>query len=104
MSDLTLEPVSKPFSTQFTPPGSKSLTNRALVLAALAAGPCRLSNCLFADDTNVMIDSLKRLGFSMNVSEANNEITVEGKGGKILGKEAELICGIWGQTDGVSVV
>ena len=98
MSDLTLEPVTKPFSTQFTPPGSKSLTNRALVLAALAEGRCTLSNCLFADDTNVMIDSLKRLGFSLNVSEANHEITVEGKGGTIPADEAELFCGNSGTT------
>ena len=98
MSDLTLEPVTKPFAAQFTPPGSKSLTNRALVLAALADGTCTLSNCLFADDTHVMIDSLRRLGFSLNVSEADNAIAVEGKGGTIPAAGAELFCGNSGTT------
>jgi 3-phosphoshikimate 1-carboxyvinyltransferase len=98
MSDLTLEPVTESFSTQFTPPGSKSLTNRALVLAVLAEGACTLSNCLFADDTHVMIDSLRRLGFSLNVHEADNEITVEGQGGRIPAEGAELFCGNSGTT------
>jgi 3-phosphoshikimate 1-carboxyvinyltransferase len=98
MSDLTLEPVAEPFATQFTPPGSKSLTNRALVLAALAEGACTLSNCLFADDTHLMIDGLKQLGFSLNVSETNNQIAVEGRGGTILAESAELFCGNSGTT------
>src|SRR5688572_9333250 len=98
MSDLTLEPVSKPFAAKFTPPGSKSLTNRALVLAALADGACTLSNCLFADDTHVMIDSLSRLGFSLNVDEANNAIAVQGWGGTIPAESAELFCGNSGTT------
>ena len=98
MSDLTLEPVTKPFVTQFTPPGSKSLTNRALVLAALADGACTLSNCLFADDTHVMIDSLRRLGFSLNVDETNNAITIEGRGGTIPAEGGELFCGNSGTT------
>jgi 3-phosphoshikimate 1-carboxyvinyltransferase len=98
MSDLTLKPVTGPFAAQFTPPGSKSLTNRALVLAALADGGCTLRNCLLADDTNVMIDSLRRLGFNLNVSEADNAIAVEGTGGRIPAERAELFCGNSGTT------
>ena len=52
-------------AARITPPGSKSLTNRALVLAALATGPCDVSNILFADDTAVMLDGLARLGFRL---------------------------------------
>src|SRR5215210_5626469 len=92
MSDLTLEPVRKPFSAEFTPPGSKSLTNRALVIAALAKGTSRLTNCLFADDTSVMIDSLKRLGFELKIDEVASEIIVEGRGGEIPAASAELYC------------
>ena len=93
MSDVTLQPVARPFSATFTPPGSKSLTNRALVLAALADGTSELTNCLFADDTLVMIDSLQRLGFTLDVDRAANTIRVHGQGGKIPAGEAELFCG-----------
>jgi 3-phosphoshikimate 1-carboxyvinyltransferase len=93
MSDLTLEPVRKPFSAEFTPPGSKSLTNRALAIAALAKGQSTLGNCLFADDTRVMIDSLVRLGFRVDVNEPESLIVVHGNGGEIPNREAELYCG-----------
>ncbi|MFO0907929.1 MAG: hypothetical protein U0794_06125 [Isosphaeraceae bacterium] len=43
-------------------PGSKSLTNRALIVAALAEGSSRLTGTLDSDDTRVMVDSLQRLG------------------------------------------
>src|SRR5688572_30324934 len=49
MDELVVEPITKPFDITFTPPGSKSLTNRAMVLAALTDGPCELRNALFAD-------------------------------------------------------
>jgi len=93
MSDLTLIPVNKPFSTAFTPPGSKSLTNRALVLAAMAKGESELTNCLFADDTTVMLDSLDRLGFKLDIDRAAHRVVVHGGGGAIPSDEAELFCG-----------
>jgi 3-phosphoshikimate 1-carboxyvinyltransferase len=93
MSDITLQPVTRPFSASFTPPGSKSLTNRALVLAALADGTSELGNCLLADDTLVMIDSLRKLGFTLDVDQPAGAIRVHGQGGKIPASEAELFCG-----------
>ena len=51
MPDVTVEPITAPFDVSLTPPGSKSLTNRAMVLAALAGGTSTLSNILLADDT-----------------------------------------------------
>jgi 3-phosphoshikimate 1-carboxyvinyltransferase len=93
MSDVTLQPVHKPFSADFTPPGSKSLTNRALIIAALAGGQSRLSNCLFADDTQVMIDSLQRLGMKLEVDETSSQIRVHGADGKIPNPSADLYCG-----------
>lgn len=81
-----------------TPPGSKSLTNRALVLAALSQGRCELSNVLFADDTRVCLDSLQKLGFDLSVDEANCIVRVEGKGGVIPNQNAELFCGNSGTT------
>ncbi|HEX2973918.1 MAG TPA: hypothetical protein VHP11_16415, partial [Tepidisphaeraceae bacterium] len=93
MSDLTMEPIKKAFTAELTPPGSKSLTNRALVLAAMASGRSEISNCLFADDTHVMIESLGRLGFELEVDRASGVIVVNGAGGKVPAQAAELFCG-----------
>jgi 3-phosphoshikimate 1-carboxyvinyltransferase len=98
MSDVSPPTVTAPFRTTITPPGSKSLTNRALVLAALAAGRCTLRNALFADDTEVMIDCLNRLGFAPQVDRAAQTIVVEGRGGEIPAATAELFCGNSGTT------
>jgi 3-phosphoshikimate 1-carboxyvinyltransferase len=98
MSDVTLEPVSSAFSARVTPPGSKSLTNRALVLAALADGASELSNVLYADDTLVMLDCLSRLGFKLDVDRAGNVVKVQGRAGTIDRGAAELFCGNSGTT------
>src|SRR5688572_25183034 len=98
MSDIVIQPVIAPFTASITPPGSKSLTNRALVLAALADGVSQLSNVLFADDTLVMIESLGRLGFQLRVDRPNHTIFVHGRGGKIDRSSADLFCGNSGTT------
>jgi 3-phosphoshikimate 1-carboxyvinyltransferase len=98
MTDLRIEPFSRPFDVSLTPPGSKSLTNRALVLAALADGDSAISNVLFADDTRVMLDCLRRLGFSIDADEATGVVRVGGKGGAIPASGAELFCGNSGTT------
>jgi 3-phosphoshikimate 1-carboxyvinyltransferase len=98
MPDVTIEPVSRPFTATITPPGSKSLTNRALVLAALADGTSNLSNVLFADDTLVMLDCLARLGFELNVDQDSNRVRVGGLAGRIPSASAELFCGNSGTT------
>ena len=98
MSELVVPTAAGPFRATITPPGSKSLTNRALVLAALAEGRCVLRNCLFADDTEVMIDCLARLGFAPQVDRAAHTITVDGRGGLIPAGGAELSCGNSGTT------
>ena len=99
-SDVTIEPFEKPFDVTVTPPGSKSLTNRALVLAALADGPSTLANVLFADDTVVMLDCLARLGFAVDVDREARSATVHGRGGVIPTTDADvdLFCGNSGTT------
>src|SRR5580765_4097539 len=92
---LEIQPLTKPPNCTITVPGSKSITNRALILAALADGKCTLRGALWADDTEVMVDSLQRLGFEVNVSadpaeECNRTIEVVGRGGEIPAKKAEL--------------
>lgn len=98
MSDLTLTPFAEPFSATLAPPGSKSLTNRALVLAALAEGISDLSNVLFADDTLVMLDCLSRLGFHLVIDRSAHSVRIHGRGGKIDAAEAQLFCGNSGTT------
>ncbi|HEY8748808.1 MAG TPA: 3-phosphoshikimate 1-carboxyvinyltransferase [Tepidisphaeraceae bacterium] len=98
MSDVAVQPFSEPFNTTITPPGSKSLTNRALVLAAIAQGRCTLSNVLFADDTLVMLDCLGRLGMGLEINRAALSVSVSGRGGNIPANQAELFCGNSGTT------
>src|SRR5437868_9710462 len=98
MSDIQVQPVTRPFSATITPPGSKSLTNRALVLAALADGVSDLTNVLFADDTLVMLDCLSRLGFHLHIDRERQAVQVHGRGGAIPATSAELFCGNSGTT------
>ena len=93
MPDVTLDPVRKPFAASIAPPGSKSLTNRALVLAALADGTSTLSNVLFADDTLVMIECLIRLGFDLHVDRQAESVRIRGLAGRVPRDRAELFCG-----------
>src|SRR5712671_3095442 len=78
---LPIPVVSRPFDLTIRPPGSKSLTNRALLLAALATGESRLTHALVgADDTRVMIAALRQLGARIEVS--GTTVTVKGVGGR----------------------
>jgi 3-phosphoshikimate 1-carboxyvinyltransferase len=98
MSDLTIDPITRPFSTTITPPGSKSMTNRALILGALAAGRSTLSNILLADDTRLMLDALRQLGFELDVNESSHTVIIGGKSGQISVAAARLSCGNSGTT------
>src|SRR6185369_6960319 len=69
-------------------PGSKSLTNRALILAALASNPVVLRGALWSEDTQAMVHCLERLGFAIRVAEepaepANRTFVVHGCGGRV---------------------
>jgi 3-phosphoshikimate 1-carboxyvinyltransferase len=98
MSDVTIAPLTAPFRASMTPPGSKSLTNRALVLAALADGASVLSNVLFADDTLVMLDCLRKLGFDLTADQAAQTVHITGRNGVIPAHTADLFCGNSGTT------
>ena len=98
MESRSIQPATAPFKAKLSPPGSKSLTNRAMVLAALSDGPCALGNVLFADDTKVMIDGLRELGFQLEVNEAATTVIVHGLGGKIPATNATIFCGNSGTT------
>ncbi len=85
---IEIVPLSGIPSSAITVPGSKSITNRALVLAALADGRTVLRGALWSEDTQVMVESLHRLGFEVAVEPdhdetANRTIIVTGAGGRI---------------------
>lgn len=80
------------------PPGSKSITNRALVCAALASGQSALTGALDSDDTQVMIAALGRLGISVEEDWKSNMLRVAGCAGKLPALDAELFVGNSGTT------
>lgn len=67
---LPITPFTRPVRGEVIVPGSKSLTNRALLLAALGATPVTLTGALFSEDTRLMADALRRLGFTVTADEA----------------------------------
>ena len=72
MNSLTLKPISK-IDGEINLPGSKSLSNRALLLAALAEGTTRITNLLESDNTLHMLNALKQLGVKYTLSEDKKE-------------------------------
>jgi 3-phosphoshikimate 1-carboxyvinyltransferase len=85
---IEIVPLDKPVRAEVTVPGSKSITNRALVLAALSDGETVLRGALWSEDTQIMAEALQRLGFEIKVESdpeefCNRTITVRGLGGKI---------------------
>ena len=85
---IEIVPLDKPVHAEVTVPGSKSITNRALILAALAEGEVTLQSALWSEDTQIMVDCLRKLGFAVHVAPdpeefCNRTITVGGRGGKV---------------------
>ncbi|PWU08059.1 MAG: hypothetical protein C5B50_30300 [Verrucomicrobia bacterium] len=85
---IEIIPLDKPVQAEITVPGSKSITNRALILAALAEGETTLRGALWSEDTQIMVECLRELGFMINLEPdpdepCNRTITVYGKGGSV---------------------
>jgi len=85
---IEIVPLTQPVRAEITVPGSKSITNRALILAALADGEVTLTGALWSEDTQIMVECLEKLGFEIRVEQdpeefCNRTITVKGLGGKI---------------------
>ncbi len=95
---ITITPPGRPFKACPRLAGSKSITNRALLLAAIASGTSMLSGVLFADDTERMLDCLEKLGLTLTVDRAAQRVTIVGLGGKIPTPAAQLFCGNSGTT------
>jgi len=90
---MKITPIPHSLSATVRVPGSKSLTNRALLIAALANGTTHLTNALFSDDSRYFARALQTLGFDVRLDESNHEMTITGLGGKIPADKAELFIG-----------
>lgn len=88
---LTIIPPGKPLTGRAMPPGSKSITNRALLLAGLAKGTSRLTGALKSDDTRYMADALRAMGVS--VEEPDDTTFVVTGSGRLLPPTAPLFLG-----------
>src|SRR4051794_38178205 len=95
---LPIQPLERPVDATVRVAGSKSYTNRALVIAALAEGRSVLRGVLVSEDTERMIDSLRRLGFSVEERDGGETCEVWGQGGRIPAQSAELFVGNSGTT------
>jgi 3-phosphoshikimate 1-carboxyvinyltransferase len=80
MNSLTLQPINQ-VDGEINLPGSKSLSNRALLLAALASGTTKITNLLDSDDIRHMLNALKILGVEYQLSADKSVCKVTGKGG-----------------------
>lgn len=95
---LDIHPASGPVNAEIQIPGSKSITNRALLLAALADGPSTLENALFSEDSHWFAECLGRLGIPVEADEAAARFRIEGRGGEFPAQRAELFVGNSGTT------
>ena len=85
---IEIVPLDKPVQAEIAVPGAKSITNRALILAALAEGETTLQGALWSEDTQVMVEALRQLGFEVKLEPdpeefCNRTIAVKGRGGRI---------------------
>jgi len=96
---LEIIPVRQPVEGSVRPPGSKSLTNRALIVAALAKGTSRLTGMLHSRDTEVMVEALRQLGISLEHDPTAGTVTVTGCRGRPPAQQADL----WLENSGTSI-
>lgn len=80
---LAIDPLVRPPDVVLELPGSKSITNRALVAASMASGTSVLSNALIADDTEAMVECMCRLGARIDVDRAGSTMVVRGIDGQL---------------------
>ena len=96
MKQIALQPLRKPVTATVVIPGSKSVTNRALIMAALTKGAVSIKYPLWSDDTEAMIDCLNILG--IKIEKRKNEVIVHGSIADIQNKRYELNARLSGTT------
>jgi 3-phosphoshikimate 1-carboxyvinyltransferase len=93
VDEIEIVPPRRSIRSSIKVPGSKSITNRVLLLAAMASGNSTLSGAGLNDDTRRMVAALRALGFDVQVDEDGSKIVVGGRGGAIPSGGAELYAG-----------
>jgi 3-phosphoshikimate 1-carboxyvinyltransferase len=93
LESLEIIAASGPIDATVRLPGSKSYTNRALVVAALAIGESRIERALFSDDTRYMAKALRALGIPVEATEDEDALLVRGAASQIPATSAELFVG-----------
>ncbi|MBR6000325.1 MAG: 3-phosphoshikimate 1-carboxyvinyltransferase, partial [Oxalobacter sp.] len=89
---IDLKPVNHVSGTVVLP-GSKSISNRTLLLSALAQGKTKICDLLASDDTSVMLDGLRKLGIDWKETGIPNEYEVTGGAGQLPNRQADLFLG-----------
>ena len=95
---IEIQPIRTPLDATVEVPGSKSYTNRALLVAAMANGTSTVRGALFSDDTHYMSASLRKLGVKVDADEKRSTFDVHGNGGNIPVSGTELYIGNSGTT------
>ena len=93
---LPIQPFVRPAQGAVRLPGSKSLTNRALLLAALSRGPVTLTGALASEDTHLMAEGLRRLGVHVYAAPDGTTLQISGQENAFQGREADLFVGLAG--------
>ena len=96
--ELAITPVQRPIQGRVRAPGSKSITNRVVICAALAKGTSHITGALDSDDTRVMINGLQNLGYEIDADWEQHVITVRGTGGLVPASHASINCEASGTT------
>ena len=90
MEKYTVKKLNKKNNINASVPGSKSITNRALMLAAMSDGICTLNGVLFSSDSRAFLDCLISLGFSVQIDEESAKVVIKGENGRIPNRKATI--------------
>ncbi len=93
MEQYMVKTVKEPIDWSVEVPGSKSITNRALLMAALSDGPAQIDGALFSDDSRHFLSALQALGFAVEEDEAAKRVKITGCRGTIPAKNATIDVG-----------
>lgn len=93
MDNYVVRRVTAPLDIAVEVPGSKSITNRALLMAAMAEGWSELSGVLFSEDSEHFLKALQALGFALQVDRDKKKVKILGQGGNIPKKDGEVFVG-----------
>lgn len=91
--EITIQPLNHPVNAEIKIPGSKSVTNRALIVAALADGASTIRNPLFSDDSYWLLNALTQLGFQIHANRSKAEVRITGQSGIIPRRDVNVYVG-----------